>query len=199
MENITAHRLKELRKQKGTTMEKMALETGIKKPTISNYENGYSKPKDNNLKKLANYYSVSPSYILGYSDELMTFNSGEEFEKARQRLLDESSSEKKQAKKKAIDLTKMFEEMKKNDFKPTVRSADYEMSEDEIEYLKQLEEEERAEQEKYEDTVNHYFKEIAKRLDVYEKEMIVELYRLSQENQDKVRRYIYSLRSDENK
>ena len=86
MENITAHRLKELRKQKGTTMEKMALETGIKKPTISNYENGYSKPKDNNLKKLANYYSVSPSYILGYSDELMTFDSGEEFEKARQKI-----------------------------------------------------------------------------------------------------------------
>lgn len=199
MENITAHRLKELRKQKGTTMEKMALETGIKKPTISNYENGYSKPKDNNLKKLANYYSVSPSYILGYSDELMTFDSGEEFKKARQKILDESSSEKKLVKKKGIDLTKMFEEMKKNDFKPTVRSADYEMSEDEIEEIKRIEEEERAEQEKYEDTVNLYFKEIAKRLDVYEKEMIVELYRLSQENQDKVRRYIYSLGSNENK
>ena len=199
MENITAHRLKELRKQKGTTMEKMALETGIKKPTISNYENGYSKPKDNNLKKLANYYSVSPSYILGYSDELMTFDSGEEFKKARQKILDESSSEKKLVKKKGIDLTKMFEEMKKNDFKPTVRSADYEMSEDEIEEIKRIEEEQQAEQEKYEDAVNLYFKEIAKRLDVYEKEMIVELYRLSQENQDKVRRYIYSLRSNENK
>jgi transcriptional regulator with XRE-family HTH domain len=203
MENITAHRLKELRKQKGTTMEKMALETGIKKPTISNYENGYSKPKDNNLKKLANYYSVSPSYLLGYIDtpkeELMTFDTGEEFEKAIQRLLDESSSEKKQVKKKGIDLTKVFEEIKKNDFKPTVRSADYEMSEDEIEEIKRIEEEERAEQEKYEDTVNLYFKEIAKRLDVYEKEMIVELYRLSQENQDKVRRYIYSLGSNENK
>ena len=199
MENITAHRLKELRKQKGTTMEKMALETGIKKPTISNYENGYSKPKDNNLKKLANYYSVSPSYILGYSDELMTFDSGEEFKKARQKILDESSSEKKLVKKKGIDLTKMFEEMKKNDFKPTVRSADYEMSEDEIEEIKRIEEEQQAEQEKYEDAVNLYFKEIAKLLDVYEKEMIVEFYRLSQENQDKVRRYIYSLRSDENK
>lgn len=199
MENITAHRLKELRKQKGTTMEKMALETGIKKPTISNYENGYSKPKDNNLKKLANYYSVSPSYILGYSDELMTFDSGEEFKKARQKILDESSSEKKLVKKKGIDLTKMFEEMKKNDFKPTVRSADYEMSEDEIEEIKRIEEEQQAEQEKYEDAVNLYFKEIAKLLDVYEKEMIVEFYRLSQENQDKVRRYIYSLRSNENK
>ena len=89
--------------------------------------------------------------------------------------------------------------MKKNDFKPTVRSADYEMSEDEIEEIKRIEEEQQAEQEKYEDAVNLYFKEIAKLLDVYEKEMIVEFYRLSQENQDKVRRYIYSLRSNENK
>ena len=129
----------------------------------------------------------------------MTFDSGEEFKKARQKILDESSSEKKLVKKKGIDLTKMFEEMKKNDFKPTVRSADYEMSEDEIEEIKRIEEEQQAEQEKYEDAVNLYFKEIAKLLDVYEKEMIVEFYRLSQENQDKVRRYIYSLRSNENK
>ena len=57
---------------------------------------------------------------------------------ARQRLLDESSSEKKQAKKKGIDLTKMFEEMKKNDFKPTTLEHPeyYEMSEDEIEEIR---------------------------------------------------------------
>ena len=91
MKNLTAYRLKELRKQKDVTMEKMASDTGIKKPTISNYENGYSKPKDENLKKLANYYSVSPSYILGYSDELMTFDTGEEFEKARQKMLNTPS------------------------------------------------------------------------------------------------------------
>lgn len=202
---ITSERLKVLRKEKSLQNKKNILQEdvaaalGVTKMTVSRWENGKVIPSGNKLEKLANYYSVSPSYILGYSDELMTFNSGEEFEKAIQRLLDESSSEKKQVKKKGIDLTKMFEEMEKNDFKPTVRSADYEMSEDEIEEIKRIEEEERAEQEKYEDTVNLYFKEIAKLLDVYEKEMIVELYRLSQENQDKVRRYIYSLGSNENK
>ena len=202
---ITSERLKVLRKEKSLKNKKNILQEdvaaalGVTKMTVSRWENGKVIPSGNKLEKLANYYSVSPSYILGYSDELMTFNSGEEFEKAIQRLLDESSSEKKQVKKKGIDLTKVFEEIKKNDFKPTVRSADYEMSEDEIEEIKRIEEEERAEQEKYEDTVNLYFKEIAKRLDVYEKEMIVELYRLSQENQDKVRRYIYSLGSNENK
>lgn len=202
---ITSERLKVLRKEKSLQNKKNILQEdvaaalGVTKMTVSRWENGKVIPSGNKLEKLANYYSVSPSYILGYSDELMTFNSGEEFEKAIQRLLDESSSEKKQVKKKGIDLTKMFEEMEKNDFKPTVRSADYEMSEDEIEEIKRIEEEERAEQEKYEDAVNLYFKEIAKLLDVYEKEMIVELYRLSQENQDKVRRYIYSLGSNENK
>ena len=190
---------KSLQNKKNILQEDVAAALGVTKMTVSRWENGKVIPSGNKLEKLANYYSVSPSYILGYSDELMTFNSGEEFEKAIQRLLDESSSEKKQVKKKGIDLTKVFEEIKKNDFKPTVRSADYEMSEDEIEEIKRIEEEERAEQEKYEDTVNLYFKEIAKRLDVYEKEMIVELYRLSQENQDKVRRYIYSLGSNENK
>ena len=197
------NRVKELREKNGLTMQKLADETNIGKSTIASYESRGVTPKPDKAQKLAEYFNVSVAYLLGYIDtekeELMTFDTGEEFEKAIQRLLDESSSEKKQVKKKGIDLTKMFEEMKKNDFKPTVRSADYEMSEDEIEEIKRIEEEERAEQEKYEDTVNLYFKEIAKRLDVYEKEMIVELYRLSQENQDKVRRYIYSLRSDENK
>ena len=197
------NRVKELREKNGLTMQKLADETSIGKSTIASYESRGVTPKPDKAQKLAEYFNVSVAYLLGYIDtpkeELMTFDTGEEFEKARQNLLDEYSSEKKQVKKKGIDLTKIFEEIKKNDFKPTVRSADYEMSEDEIEEIKRIEEEERAEQEKYEDTVNLYFKEIAKRLDVYEKEMIVELYRLSQENQDKVRRYIYSLCSNENK
>lgn len=197
------NRVKELREKNGLTMQKLADETSIGKSTIASYESRGVTPKPDKAQKLAEYFNVSVAYLLGYIDtpkeELMTFDTGEEFEKARQNLLDEYSSEKKQVKKKGIDLTKVFEEIKKNDFKPTVRSADYEMSEDEIEEIKRIEEEERAEQEKYEDTVNLYFKEIAKRLDVYEKEMIVELYRLSQENQDKVRRYIYSLGSNENK
>lgn len=203
--SITSERIKQRRKEMGMTMDELAKKMGVKSQrTIVNWENGSTSLSEKKIEKIASILEVSVLYLLGYIDtpkeELMTFDTGEEFEKARQNLLDEYSSEKKQVKKKkGIDLTKIFEEIKKNDFKPTVRSADYEMSEDEIEEIKRIEEEERAEQEKYEDTVNLYFKEIAKRLDVYEKEMIVELYRLSQENQDKVRRYIYSLGSNENK
>lgn len=202
---ITSDRIKQSRKNKGLTMDELASVMGVAQSAIVRWENGTTQVKPDKLEKISKILDVSPLYLLGYIDtpkeELMTFDSGEEFEKARQNLLDEYSSEKKQVKKKGIDLTKMFEEMKKNDFKPTTLEHPeyYEMSEDEIEEIKRIEEEERAEQEKYEDTVNLYFKEIAKRLDVYEKEMIVELYRLSQENQDKVRRYIYSLGSNENK
>lgn len=199
------NKLKELRKLHNVSQEELSKKLSVTEKTISRWENEKTQIKPDKAQKLAEYFNVSVAYLLGYIDtpkeELMTFDTGEEFEKARQNLLDESSSEKKQIKKKGIDLTKMFEEMKKNDFKPTTLEHPecYEMSEDEIEEIKRIEEEQQAEQKKYEDTVNLYFKEIAKLLDVYEKEMIVELYRLSQENQDKVRRYIYSLRSDENK
>lgn len=204
--SITSERIKQRRKEMGMTMDELAIKMGVKSQrTIVNWENGTTQVKPDKLEKISKILDVSPLYLLGYIDtpkeELMTFDTGEEFEKARQNLLDEYSSEKRQVKKKGIDLTKMFEEMKKNNFKPTILEHPeyYEMSEDEIEEIKRIEEEQQVEQKKYEDTVNLYFKEIAKRLDVYEKEMIVELYRLSQENQDKVRRYIYSLRSDENK
>lgn len=202
---ITSDRIKQSRKNKGLTMDELASVMGVAQSAIVRWENGTTQVKPDKLEKISKILDVSPLYLLGYIDtpkeELMTFDSGDEFEKARQNLLDEYSSEKKQVKKKGIDLTKMFEEMKKNNFKPTILEHPeyYEMSEDEIEEIKRIEEEQQVEQKKYEDTVNHYFKEIAKRLDVYEKEMIVELYRLSQENQDKVRRYIYFLRSDENK
>lgn len=205
--SITSERIKQRRKEMGMTMDELAKKMGVKSQrTIVNWENGSTSLSEKKIEKIASILEVSVLYLLGYIDtpkeELMTFDTGEEFEKARQNLLDEYSSEKKQVKKKkGIDLTKIFEEIKKNDFKLTTLEHPeyYEMSEDEIEEIKRIEEEQQAEQEKYEDAVNLYFKEIAKRLDVYEKEMIVELYRLSQENQDKVRRYIYSLRSDENK
>ncbi|MGX7047807.1 helix-turn-helix domain-containing protein [Pseudolactococcus piscium] len=202
--SITSERIKQARKEKGLTMDELANKMGVKSQrTVVNWENGSTSLSEKKLSKIASILEVSVLYLLGYIDtpkeELMTFDSGEEFDKTRQQILDKINNEQHTDKKKGINLLKMFEEMKKNDFQPTVHSADYEMSEDEIEEIKRIEEERQAEQEKYEDTVNLYFKEIAKRLDTYEKEMIVELYRLNQENQDKVRRYIYALNSDNKK
>ena len=63
------NRVKELRKQKGVTMEKMESDTGIKKPTISNYELRKSNPSREKTKIMADYFNVSEAYLLGYSDD----------------------------------------------------------------------------------------------------------------------------------
>ncbi|MGO0093332.1 helix-turn-helix domain-containing protein [Streptococcus suis] len=62
------NRVNLLRKQKKKTMKQLALETGIGLSTISNYENGYSTPKKDNAKKLADYFGVSIPYLLGLDD-----------------------------------------------------------------------------------------------------------------------------------
>lgn len=63
------NKVKELRKQVNKTMKELSSETGIGLSTISNYENGYSNPKKNNAKILADYFGVSISYLLGIDDE----------------------------------------------------------------------------------------------------------------------------------
>lgn len=65
----TSKRLRELRKKKNVTLDNVATKTGINISTISNYENGYSFPKFDKLKKLSLFYGVTPSYIMGLNDE----------------------------------------------------------------------------------------------------------------------------------
>lgn len=65
---VSAKRLKSLRLEKNLTLKELSKDTGINISTISNYENGYSVPKPDKLKQLADFYKVSESYILGYSD-----------------------------------------------------------------------------------------------------------------------------------
>ena len=52
------NKVKELRKQVNKTMKELSSETGIGLSTISNYENGYSNPKKDNAKILADYFGV---------------------------------------------------------------------------------------------------------------------------------------------
>ncbi|WP_228407541.1 helix-turn-helix domain-containing protein, partial [Lactococcus insecticola] len=76
----TAERLGALRKEKGLTLQQMSNKIGINVSTISNYENGYSIPKIDRLKKLADFFGVSESYILGLSDERNQSNKAPMFE-----------------------------------------------------------------------------------------------------------------------
>lgn len=59
------NRLKELRKQKSLTLDEIAQETGVKRGTYNNYENGKTNPKPEIWVKLAKYFDVPIPYLQG--------------------------------------------------------------------------------------------------------------------------------------
>lgn len=70
------NRLKELRKEKGETLDKLSNELkkyGLSLSTgqLSSYENGKRSPRDvNTWKVIAQHFNVPISYLLGYDDKL---------------------------------------------------------------------------------------------------------------------------------
>lgn len=61
--------LKELRTEKGVTLEEVAQSIGSTRSLLSKYERGASEPGLRQLKKLADYYDVSLDYLFGFTDE----------------------------------------------------------------------------------------------------------------------------------
>ena len=57
-------RLKEIRKSKGISQLKMAMDLNTNQNTISRYETGEREPGINELIKIADYFNVSVDYIL---------------------------------------------------------------------------------------------------------------------------------------
>lgn len=62
-------RLRELRKEKGLTLEQMANDLNTTKVTLSRYENGTREPKSEMLSQLSDYFNVSIDYLFGKTDE----------------------------------------------------------------------------------------------------------------------------------
>lgn len=63
------NRIKELRKIKGVTVKELSEIIGISQSMLSNYENGNSKPRNQDTwDKLADYFNVSKAYVMGLSD-----------------------------------------------------------------------------------------------------------------------------------
>ena len=58
-------RLKELRKAKGISQLKLAMDLNTNQNTISRYETGEREPGIVELIKLADYFNVSVDYLLG--------------------------------------------------------------------------------------------------------------------------------------
>ena len=65
------NRIKELRQKKGDSVKKVADEVGLSQSMLSSYENGTRSPRDEGTwDKLANYFGVSVSYLMGLTDTL---------------------------------------------------------------------------------------------------------------------------------
>lgn len=66
------NRLKELRMEKGLTLDDVQRQTGIKRGTYNNYENGTTEPKLETWQKLANFFEVPVEYLMGWTDDSAT-------------------------------------------------------------------------------------------------------------------------------
>ena len=58
-------KLKKLRKEKGISQLKLALDLNMSQNTISRYETGEREPGINELIKIADYFDVSIDYLVG--------------------------------------------------------------------------------------------------------------------------------------
>lgn len=65
--------IKKLRKEYNLTQEQLGEKIGVQKSAIAKYENGrVENLKRSTIEKLANIFNVSPSYILGISNDNVT-------------------------------------------------------------------------------------------------------------------------------
>ena len=58
-------RLKEIRRAKGISQLKLAIDLHTSQNTISRYETGEREPGINELIKIADYFNISVDYLLG--------------------------------------------------------------------------------------------------------------------------------------
>ena len=65
---IMAKRIRELRQEKGLSMEKLAKILNVSNAIICKWENNISEPTASNIISLADYFNVSADYLLGRQD-----------------------------------------------------------------------------------------------------------------------------------
>lgn len=64
------NRIKEVRKKKGLSLQQVADAVGLGNNTISRYETEKREPKIETWNKLAEYFNVPTSYLMGLSDDV---------------------------------------------------------------------------------------------------------------------------------
>lgn len=63
------NRLKELRLERGLILKDVSKDLQIPLNTLSNYERGDREPKLETWELLADYFNVTPQYLVGWVDE----------------------------------------------------------------------------------------------------------------------------------
>ena len=84
-------RLKDLRKEKGYTLEQVAEKLNTTKITISRYENNLREPKREAISQLAKLFNVSTDYLHGHTND--KFTSENEAEKVEDIIVEEVHEE----------------------------------------------------------------------------------------------------------
>lgn len=64
----------ELLKKHNVTAAQVAKETGISQSTLSEWKHGNYRPKADKMQKIANYFGVSVSYLIGENDNKTLIN-----------------------------------------------------------------------------------------------------------------------------
>lgn len=64
------NRLRELRQKNNLTLKELGQKTGMANNTLSQYETGKREPKLETWNKLAEYFNVPTSYLMGLSDDV---------------------------------------------------------------------------------------------------------------------------------
>ena len=68
------NRLRELRQKNNLTLKELGQKTGMANNTLSQYETGKREPKLETWNKLAEYFNVPTSYLMGLSDDVEGWN-----------------------------------------------------------------------------------------------------------------------------
>lgn len=58
-------RIRDLRQEKNLTQPQLAKELGVSNAVISYWENDINEPKATYIKRIAEFFDVSPCYLLG--------------------------------------------------------------------------------------------------------------------------------------
>jgi len=86
---MIGERLKQLRKEKGITQQKLAEILGVRKAAVSLYETGKNDPADPIKITLARYFNISLDYLIGVIDDRVRYYSEDNFVELPENVSDE--------------------------------------------------------------------------------------------------------------